>query len=51
MAVNTHRTLSPDVFSQGMVHRFIGVSLQNSENAGKHVFVNLMAKVFSHCEN
>ena len=39
--VHTQRTVSPNIFSQGMVHCVLGVSLHSSETAGKHVFVNL----------
>ena len=41
MAVSTHRTLSPDLFSDGMSHCVLVVSSHSSEAAGKHVFVNL----------
>ena len=41
MAVNTHRTHYPDIFSHGMVNCVQGVSLHNSETANKNAFVNL----------
>ena len=41
MTFNTHRTISPDLLSHGMVHSVMGLSLHSSETAGKHVFVNL----------
>ena len=37
MAVNTHRTRSPDLFSYGMVQYVLGVSIHNTEIAGKQV--------------
>ena len=40
-ASHTHRRLSPDLFSHGMVHCFLDMSLQSSETAGEHVFVIL----------
>ena len=53
MEINSQRTISPDIFSNGMVQCVLGVSLHNSEAARKHAFVKtgnwaLMAKhVFS----
>ena len=42
MAVSIHRTLSPDLFSDGISYCIIGVSsLLCSETAGKYVFWNL----------
>ena len=41
MAVNTHRTHYPDIFSHGMVNCVQGVSLHNCETANKNAFVNL----------
>ena len=41
MTFNTHRTLSPDLFSHGMVHSVLGLSIHSSETVGKQVFVNL----------
>ena len=40
-ADNSHRTLSPDLFSHGMVRCVLGLSLHRSETAVKQVFVNL----------
>ena len=40
-ADNSHRTLSPDLFSHGTVRCVLGLSLHSSETAAKHVFVNL----------
>ena len=37
MVVNTHRTLSPDLFSHGMVPSVLEVSLHSSKTAGRHV--------------
>ena len=39
--INTHRTLSPDRFSNRMLQYVLGVSLHSFEMAVKHVFVNL----------
>ena len=56
MAVNAHRTLSPDLFSCGMVQCGLGVSLQNSKMQGS-IFLwtwQLGPKgkaVFFHCES
>ena len=59
MAVNTQRTLSPDLFSHEIVQGFLGVSLQSSKMQ-ENMFVfffkpgtwGLMAKeLFSNCES
>lgn len=34
MAVNTHRTLSPDIFCYGIIQCVLGVSLHNFEKPG-----------------
>ena len=41
MEINSQRTVSPDIFSHGMVQCVLGVSVHNSEAARKHAFVNL----------
>ena len=44
-ADNSHRTLSPDLFSHGMVRCVLGLSLHSSETAANHVFVNLGIRI------
>ena len=39
MAMDTQRTLSPDIFSYGIVQCTLRVSIHISENARKHVFI------------
>lgn len=41
MARNTHRTLSPDLFSHQIIWFVLGVSLHNSETSGNHALENL----------
>lgn len=42
MAINTHRALSTDIFSHGIVQCVLIVSIHNSETARKYAFVNLV---------
>ena len=48
MAVSIHGTLSPDLFSHGMVEQVLGVSLHSFATSGKHIFVNLWIEAWWH---